>query len=71
MKQNKETTYQRLKRENQELKTKLVTLVSSPDSMEALKIKLEVVRCVDIERAIWQGDTTNANNEGLIKKIAQ
>ena len=66
----KETTYQRLKRENQELKTKLVTLVSNPDSVEALKIKMEVIRCVDLERAIWQGDTTNNNNEGLIKQIA-
>lgn len=71
MAQNKETTYQRLKRENQELKTKLFTLVSSPDSMEALKIKLEVVQCADIEHAIWQGDTASNNNEGLIKQIAQ
>lgn len=66
---SKETTYQRLKRENRELRQKLAILISDPNSMEALAIKQEVAVSVDIERAIWQGDVIGNKNEGLINLI--
>lgn len=66
----KETTYQRLKRENLELKQKLALLVSDPNSMEALCVRQEVAVSVDIERAIWQGNLCNNQNEGLVNVIA-
>ena len=53
---NKETTYQRLKRENQELRNKLFILVDAPMSEEALAIKAEVALSANIEKAIWQSD---------------
>jgi hypothetical protein len=52
----KETTYQRLKRENRELRNKLFILVDAPMSEEAFVIKADVALSADIEKAIWQGD---------------
>lgn len=65
----KETTYQRLKRENQELKQKLIILASAPESEEGMKIIMDVRMSKDIESAIWAGNITGKQNEGLINVI--
>lgn len=66
---NKETTYQRLKRENQELRNKLIILVNDPDSAAALEIKSEVTLISNIENAIWKGNASGTKFEGFIKSI--
>lgn len=67
---NKETTYQRLKRENHELRQKLFTLATQPYSDAAFQIKAEVTTIKDIEDAIWAGDSSNPS-DGLLKQIAK
>lgn len=52
----KETTYQRLKRENQELREKLITLVAAPESEAAITIETEVMMSKGIEDAVWAGN---------------
>lgn len=70
MGQNKLSGYQKLKKENQELRQKLVTLVHCPNSKEATEIKSEIQFSINIENAVWQGDITSKENEGLLKRIA-
>lgn len=53
---NKETTYQRLKRENAELRDRLYKVIMQPDTEEAILIKAEIVMQAAIERAVFMGD---------------
>lgn len=70
MEQNKISGYQKLKRENQELRQKISLLVHAPDSAEAFEVKQQVKLQKNIEDAVWTGDTSNPG-EGLLKQIAQ
>lgn len=70
---SKETTYQRLKRENSELKQQLYEVVMNPDSIKSLGIKTTVKTAADLEKAVYFGDTTTACNQnftGLAKQLA-
>jgi len=54
---SKETTYQRLKRENAELRGKLYKLAVEPDSEESILIKADIIIKAGIEKAIFYGDS--------------
>lgn len=44
-------------------------IVNAPMSEEALSIKADVALSKNIEDAIWAGDMSNQNSEGLLKQI--
>lgn len=57
------TTYQKLKKENADLKHKLHILVTKPNSIEALLINREIKALSDFEEAIFFGDFTKPFSE--------
>jgi hypothetical protein len=52
------TTYQRLKKENEELKRKLMVVCLYPESIEAITIIHSRKLLANIESAIWAGDSS-------------
>ncbi len=69
MGQNKLSGYQKLKKENLELRQKISLLVHAPDSPEAFEVKQQVKLQKNIEDAVWAGDMSNQKFDGLIKQI--
>lgn len=49
-------SYQKLKKENEELKKKIAVLCDSPLSLEAVCIKVEHKLKLEIESAVWDGE---------------
>lgn len=68
MAQNKISGYQKLKRENLELRQKLLLLVHAPDSEEANELKQQIKLQRNIEDAVWAGGADN-QSDGLLKQI--
>lgn len=67
---NKLSGYQKLKKENQELRNKLIILVNTPNSAAALEIKTEMTLRQEIENAVWKGCSSNIS-DGFLKSIFQ
>ena len=65
---SKETTYQRLKRENAELRERLYKVVMQPDTEEAILIKADIVMRAGIEKAIFMGDAGTYIQSGIKTK---
>jgi hypothetical protein len=61
----KETTYKRLKRENQELRQKLLLLAKSPDSPDAIAVRQETLLQENIEAAVWAGENVRKIFNGI------
>ena len=64
------TTYQRLKKENAELKKQLITIANSPDSVDGIVIKNYWVLIKKTEDVFWAGDIdTGFKFQGLLNHI--
>lgn len=61
----KKSPYQKLKEERDELRDKLIEVVTNPDSIKSMEIKMEVQHQVDLSRVLWFGDP----NSGVQTKI--
>lgn len=57
----KETSYQRLKRENLELKQDIYSLVKEPNKVKSLSVTLKWKFIFDAEEVLWQGGTSTNN----------
>jgi hypothetical protein len=67
---SKLTTYQRLKRDNQELQRRLIVLATKPDSEEGITIKQSAILISKIEDAFMSGfDSGSKSTNGLIGNI--
>lgn len=66
------TTYQRLKKENQELKLELLKLSCDPDSYESNIIKKKYKTLREIEKSIWYANIKEKQNnfQGFLNKIS-
>jgi hypothetical protein len=66
------TTYQRLKKENQELKLELLKLSCDPDSHESFMIKKKYKTIREFEKAIWYSNIKENQNNflGILNKIS-
>lgn len=56
----KETTYQRIKKENEELKRQLIIVTQHPQSSEADLITMQWRIRADTEKAMWFGNSTTS-----------
>ncbi len=68
---SKESSYQKLKRENTELKLNIQELVLRPESLAATTIRTKVVVEAKIEEAMWNGNSKvlSGNFRGLLPYI--
>lgn len=71
MGQNKLSSYQKLKAENDRLKSDLSVLALYPESKKGVTIKMEWTTKVNIETAVWAGDSSSQTSEGFLKSIYQ
>jgi hypothetical protein len=66
MKQNKKSSaYQKLKAENEKLKSDLSILACHPDSEKGISIKTEWKMKANIETAVWAGGTDKVTFGGI------
>lgn len=67
----KETSYQKLKRENKELKEKLQELALRPHSSKSSAIRTSVLMQEQIEKAMFFGSVIDATNRlsGFLERI--
>lgn len=62
------TSYQKVKSQNAELRKQIAILIDSPNSTQALEIKMAHNFYKKIETAIWFGNPKNLNT-GILTQI--
>lgn len=64
------TSYQKIKADNERLRLEIFALVNAPDSVEAISIKHKYKMIIQVEKAVWMGDSTANIFNGFLKQIA-